>query len=125
MRFLAELSYISRYECKTLVGLAYETSKTHHYAFSCSTWVALMLCKVVAFSMSSPVAVASSPCPINQRLVLNNAYPGDVPTCSTLVDFALVQRSVKMAEEEQVVTEETEEEVGCTSLSASLSGPSV
>lgn len=45
---------------------------------------------------------------------------------SLLVDFALVQRSVKMAEEEeQVVTEETEEEVGCTSLSGSLSGPSV
>ena len=121
MRFLAEVSYISRYVCKTLVGLAYETSKTHHYAFSCSTWVALLLCKFVAFSMSSPVAVASSPCPINQRLVLNNAYSGDVPT----LDFALVQRSVKMAEEEQVVTEETEEEVGCTSLSASLSGPSV
>lgn len=45
---------------------------------------------------------------------------------SLLVDLALVQRSVKMAEEEeQVVTEETEEEVGYTSLSASLSGPSV
>ena len=28
-------------------------------------------------------------------------------------------------EEEQVVTEETEEEVGCMLLSASLSGPSV
>ena len=33
---------------------------------------------------------------------------------------------MKMAEEEeQVVTEETEEEVGCMSLNASLSGPSV
>ena len=57
-------------------------------------------------------------------LVLNNAC---LPCLgmSLLVDFALVKRrgQSKMAEEEeQVVQEETEEEVSCTSLCASLSG---